>query len=172
MVNDPLNLIDRYGLETEDSPKRADEMLQMLGPYVDPNQIRGPYITSPGALPSYSQTKTVKRIGTGAIIGTLTPDYGILGAMATGSAFTGSLRLRTYRTRGTKNVAGHQLDVWAETNQTDPLGNPLYGWIFEADQDTAQYMLLQNPDLMAQALSDTEPSGWKRFWEVVLGALM
>ena len=172
VTNDPLNLIDRYGLETEDSAKSPDEMLRMLGPYVDPNQIRGPYITSPGALPSYSQTKTVKRIGTGAIIGALTPDYGILGAMATGSAFTGSLRLRTYRTRGTKNVAGHQLDVWAETNQTDPLGNPLYGWIFEADQDTAQYMLLQNPDLMAQALSDTEPSGWKRFWEVVLGALM
>ena len=173
VTNDPLNLIDRYGLETEDSAKSPDEMLRMLGPYVDPNQIKGPYITSPGALPSYSQTKTAKRIGTGAIIGALTPDYGILGAMATGSAFTGSLRLRTYRTRGTKNVAGHQLDVWAETGEfMTGTSSPMYGWVFEADQDTAQHMLLQNPDLMAQALSDTEPSGWKRFWEVVLGALM
>ena len=149
VVNDPLNLIDRYGLEAEDAPRNLNEMLQSLGSYVNPNQIGGPYITRAGAPPNYPETKTVKLIVTGTISGALTPDYGILGAVATRSAFSGSLRLRTYRARGTNNIVGHQLDVW---NTTDEVmigtGNPIYGWTFEEDEKTAERILTRNPDLV------------------------
>ena len=165
VTNDPLNLIDRYGLETEDSAKSPDEMLQLLGPYVDPNRIKGPYITSPGARLWFPETETFKMKGVQAAADAVTAEYGILNSLATGSGLAGSLRLRTYRDRGSNDVVGHQLDVWAKTNQTDRGSNPLYGWVLEADPDTAQHILLQNPELMERARLNARASGWQRFWE-------
>lgn len=103
--------------------------------------------------------------GTQAAADAVTAEYGILNSLATGSGLAGSLRLRTYRARGSNDVVGHQLDVWAKTNQTDRGSNPLYGWVLEADPDTAQHILLQNPELMERALLNARASGWQRFWE-------
>ena len=100
----------------------------------------------------HSKTETFKMKGTQAAADAVTAEYGILNSLATGSGLAGSLRLRTYRARGSNDVVGHQLDVWAKTNQTDRGSSPLYGWVLEADPDNAQHILLQNPELVERAL--------------------
>jgi len=146
-----------------------DELLDSLGHYGNPSLRDGPMITTSNAPPKYVSTDTDKMIGWGFLSDGLTPEYGILTSIASGSGFAGSLTLRTYRIRGHDEVVSHQLFAVFETDDLmHGTGNPKHRMQLVDDPDRAQAILLSNPDLMENALINSESSGWRRFWEIAL----
>jgi RHS repeat-associated protein len=162
--NNPIVLIDPFGLRR----KSPEELYSMLGSYGNPYARLS--IGRPFSLSDYDKTETYDPKVYGFVAGFLTTEFGLATATGTGFGFASSLKLDTFRRKGSGKISFHELSIV----------EPLNEGFFEADSGskfglqkienakTAKQILMANPHLMEKAIGESQPNVLDRILEFLL----
>ena len=145
-----------------DEQMTPEHLLTQLGSYGDPNADsyfnRGsgsPYTAKQYVDNSYSQMFGFDMA---------TEDYGIYHSALTGSGFQGSVRLTTWRFRGSPDITSHQVEIFTSTGEYTPDGLELYGFR-SVPQELGDSILLSKPELIHKGIEISQPSKYDLFEE-------
>ncbi|TVQ22280.1 MAG: RHS repeat-associated core domain-containing protein [Spirochaetaceae bacterium] len=192
--NDPVNFVDPLGLDAVDVQAAADgetrdlavdvvtaaaiprmrlpdststpaDLVNELGAFGPPPPDG---ITAHGSRPRYDVQSVTLPIANMMLSDALTPDYGVASSVTTGSGLQGSLRLTTHRLLGQGNISNYELEKFERTGSLDNLGRETFGWEDVESESEARHLLEQNPELVREAIEESEAGPVRQFFENLL----
>jgi hypothetical protein len=175
--NDPVNFVDPVGLEGTEAQNAGDgsaeSPIDQLGEYGDPRGRRGYYGTNARYK---TNTTTYDPSGGGRFIAeSLRPEHGALNALATGSGLAGTVQLTTYREYGASQPSNYVMQQVQESTdgfEVQPgTGKPLYS-LQTVNEESAEEILRDNPELAEMALEQSQPSLGQRILEGIIEVLV
>ncbi|MCG8572644.1 MAG: RHS repeat-associated core domain-containing protein [Spirochaetes bacterium] len=177
--------LEEQNTEQEKAPKSLEEKIAEFGTYLgpgidDPSDLPRPATindpNTPNKQPKYDDDDYYAIVGVRGIIDAGTENYGVVNSILLGTGAEGSVKLTTWREKGTDEVSYYKVEVWLGTGEesaataaisadTYTFGAEPMDFLTPPSEELAHDYLSKHPALVDRAYEQRKATPGERFKE-------